>query len=195
MLWSLIAQCRKINFITKLAIFLLTLLSPKLATNSTLLMARMQTAVVPSFQEGLLYEKHEVLILNSTIQDVWRVKRSKSSALTGHMTSEIRSTLAQVMAQRHQAITWTNVDWSSVRFSDIHQRAMSRAIPQPSISKISMKNTYLKFHLYTCITGVNKLTWPHVLLLIQVTFETWHKQTSHFANVHPLRPSEKRPAE
>ena len=53
------------------------------------------------------------------------------------------STMAQVMAcgpsnagrlgARHQAITWTNVDWSSVKSSDIHVRAISQQMPQPSI--------------------------------------------------------------
>ena len=42
-----------------------------------------------------------------------------------------RSTLVQVMAWclhawRHQAITWTNVDWSSAKSNDIHIRAISR---------------------------------------------------------------------
>ena len=41
------------------------------------------------------------------------------------------SVLAQVMAcsRRHQTITWTNVDLSSVRSSDNHLRAISQEIP------------------------------------------------------------------
>ena len=50
------------------------------------------------------------------------------------------STLAQVMA-----ITWTNVDWSSVKSSDIHIRAISQEMPQPSIIKICLKIICLKF--------------------------------------------------
>ena len=55
------------------------------------------------------------------------------------------STLAQVMAfaWRHQAITWTNVDWSSAKSSDIHIRAISQEMPQPSITKIHLKITYM----------------------------------------------------
>ena len=58
------------------------------------------------------------------------------------------SALAQVMlvAWRHQAITWTNVDWSLVNSSDIHIRAISQEVPQQPITKICLKITYLKFH-------------------------------------------------
>ena len=58
------------------------------------------------------------------------------------------SRLAQVMAccLTPHAITWTNVDRSSVKSSDIHIRAISQEMPQPSIIKISLKITYLKFH-------------------------------------------------
>ena len=34
-----------------------------------------------------------------------------------------------IVAWRHQAITWTNVDWSSMKFSDIHIRAISQQMP------------------------------------------------------------------
>ena len=59
-----------------------------------------------------------------------------------------KSALAQVwlVAWRHQAITRTNVDLSSVRFCGVHVRTISQEIPQPSITKISLKSTYLKFH-------------------------------------------------
>ena len=44
-----------------------------------------------------------------------------------------------LVAWRHQAITWTNVDWSSVKSSDIHIRVISQEMPQPSITKIRLK--------------------------------------------------------
>ena len=50
------------------------------------------------------------------------------------------------IAWRHQAITWTNADWSSVKSNDIHIRAISQEMPQPSITKIYLKITCLKFH-------------------------------------------------
>ena len=56
---------------------------------------------------------------------------------------------------RHQAITWTNVDWSSVKSSDIHIRAISQEMPQPSITKICLKIAFLKFHLN--FPGANEL--------------------------------------
>ena len=40
---------------------------------------------------------------------------------------------------RHQAITWTKVDLSSVRSSDIYLREILLEIPQPPITKISLK--------------------------------------------------------
>ena len=55
------------------------------------------------------------------------------------------STLVQVMAccLRHQAITCANVDLSSVKSSDNCRRAISQEIPQPSITQITLKFTYI----------------------------------------------------
>ena len=50
-----------------------------------------------------------------------------------------------LVAWRHQAITWTNVDLS-VRPSDIHLWASSQKIPQPSITEIIWKIKDVKFH-------------------------------------------------
>ena len=61
-----------------------------------------------------------------------------------------------LVAWRHQAITWTNVDWSSVKSSDIHIRAISQEMPQSSITKICLKITNLKFHWN--FPGANELT-------------------------------------
>ena len=64
------------------------------------------------------------------------------------------------VAWQHQAVTWINVDWSSVRSSDIHIRAFSQERPQPWITKIRLKITYLKLH--SNFPGANELsyTWP-----------------------------------
>ena len=48
------------------------------------------------------------------------------------------------------------VDWSSVKSSDIHIRAISQEIPQPAITKIRLKITNLKFH--SNFPGANELT-------------------------------------
>ena len=61
-----------------------------------------------------------------------------------------------LVAWRHQAITWTNVDLSSIRSSDIHLRSILWKVSQPSIIEISLKITYLKFH--SNFPGVNELT-------------------------------------
>ena len=50
-----------------------------------------------------------------------------------------------LVAWWHQAITWTNIDLSSVRSSGIHLRANLEEIPQPSVTEISLKITYLNF--------------------------------------------------
>ena len=60
-----------------------------------------------------------------------------------------------LVAWRHQAITWTNVDLSSVRSSDIHLRASSQEITQPSVPEIIWNIKYLKFHLN--FPGANEL--------------------------------------
>ena len=51
-----------------------------------------------------------------------------------------------LVAWRHQAITWTNVDISSINPTDIHVRRTAQEIPQSSSTKISLKFTYAKFH-------------------------------------------------
>ena len=56
---------------------------------------------------------------------------------------------------RHQAITWTNVDLSLVKSSDIRLMATSLEIPQPSITKCSLKITYLKSQ--SNLQGANEL--------------------------------------
>ena len=60
---------------------------------------------------------------------------------------------------RHQAITWTNVDWSSVK-SRI--RAISQEMPQPSITELYLKITYIKFH--SNLPGINELIHPSCIL-------------------------------
>ena len=57
------------------------------------------------------------------------------------------STLVQAMVccLRHQAITGTSADFLLVQSSDINLRVISREIPQPSITKFSLKITCLTF--------------------------------------------------
>ena len=45
----------------------------------------------------------------------------------------------RLVAWRHQAITWTNVDLPSLKSCDVHLRAISLDISQPSVTKISLK--------------------------------------------------------
>ena len=44
---------------------------------------------------------------------------------------------------RHQTITWTNVNLSSVIYSEINRKLISQKIPQPAITKIILKITNL----------------------------------------------------
>ena len=57
-----------------------------------------------------------------------------------------------LVAWRHQAITWTNVDLSSVRSGDIVLRAISQQVSQPSITVIGLKKYSSKISL--------KSPWP-----------------------------------
>ena len=45
-------------------------------------------------------------------------------------------------------ITWNNIDLSSLMSSDIHMKAVLQKTPQPLITKINVKITFLAFHLY-----------------------------------------------
>ena len=60
-----------------------------------------------------------------------------------------------IVAWRHQAITWPNIDLSSVRSSYIHMMAISQEIHQPSIIQFSAKITHRKF--CSNLPGANEL--------------------------------------
>ena len=55
----------------------------------------------------------------------------------------------------HQAITSANIDLLSVRSNEIHLRAISLVIPQPSVTKYGLKTTYVSFH--SNLPGANEL--------------------------------------
>ena len=61
-----------------------------------------------------------------------------------------------LVAWRHQAITWINVEVSALRSSDVHLKAISLEISQPSVTKISVKIIFLRF--YWNLPGANELT-------------------------------------
>ena len=74
-----------------------------------------------------------------------------------------------LVAWRHQAITWTNVDLSSVRSSGIHLSAISWEIPaRPQFTKISLTITYLKLNWN--LPRANELTYRHKAAL---NFHFW----------------------
>ena len=51
-----------------------------------------------------------------------------------------------------------------MKSTDVHIRAISQEMPQPSITKIPWKIAYLKFH--SNFTGANELShWPHLVSL------------------------------
>ena len=60
-----------------------------------------------------------------------------------------------LVAWRHQAITWTNVDLSSQRSRNVNLRAISLQISQPSVTKISLEMIFLG--IYWNLPGVNEL--------------------------------------
>ena len=61
-----------------------------------------------------------------------------------------------LVAWQHQAITWTNVDSSSVRSLSIHLRALSLDDVKIPINKTRLKITFLKSH--SDLPGANELT-------------------------------------
>ena len=63
--------------------------------------------------------------------------------------------LKTIGAWQHQTITWTNADLSSVRSIDINLRTILQEMPQPSITKFSLKIIYLKF--LSNLPGANEL--------------------------------------
>ena len=80
---------------------------------------------------------------------------------------------------RHQAITGTNDDLSSVRSSGIHLSATLGEIPQPSVTEISWKITYIKFcsklpgaDELTTMQGPSTITMPPLRLLL------WHRRAA-----------------
>ena len=85
-----------------------------------------------------------------------------------------------LVAWRHQAITWTNVDLSSVRSSDFLLRASLQEIPQPSITEIIWKIKYLKF--YSNFPGANELI--HVVLKMELYFLKC-RYGSWYTNIYP----------
>ena len=86
-----------------------------------------------------------------TVLEAWR----SSSLWTGDTIWESLLTLAQEMARclGHQAITWTNVDISSVRSCDIYEMAISWDTPQPS-TKISFKVHGKYMEKFLCLSYI-----------------------------------------
>ena len=77
-----------------------------------------------------------------------------------------------------QAITWTNADLLSVRSRDNHLRASSQEVPQPSITKVSLNITYLKFcsnlpgadelkmAIFRYFAVICILNWPYMSIFV-----------------------------
>ena len=61
-----------------------------------------------------------------------------------------------LVAWWHQAITWTNVDLSSVSSSYLHLMLIFVEIPQLSNTKVTLKITCIKFH--SSLPWANELT-------------------------------------
>ena len=59
------------------------------------------------------------------------------------MVTEIWVNIGSGNGLLHQAITWTNADWLSVKSSYIHIRAISQEMPQQSITKIYLKTRWV----------------------------------------------------
>ena len=81
-----------------------------------------------------------------------------------------------LVAWRHQAITWTNVDLSSVRFSySNHQRVIPQGKTWSSITEISLKISNLNFD--SNFPGANELMNKSTLVEVMALY---HQATSHY---------------
>ena len=91
-----------------------------------------------------------------------------------------------LVAWWHQAITWTNVDLSSVRSCGFHVRAISLEMPQSSITKICLKITCLKFH--SNFPGANELMDSCDLFTYSSGLLYWHWGNHMIAPVSVKQP-------
>ena len=109
------------------------------------------------FQENAF----EVILFRPQFNSLWL-----SDTIWWHRSG---STFAQVMAcclaaPSHYLNQCCHV--SSVRFRDIWLRGISQEITQPSVTKVSLKIDYPKFHLN--LPGANKLSFIHLLIYISI---------------------------
>ena len=82
---------------------------------------------------------------------------------------------------QHQAITWTSVDWSSVRSCGIHLMAISQEILRIFILDMSLKiiMSVLQLHL----PGPNELTWTNVDLFFVKSYTAHPNESQHFHSI------------
>ena len=74
----------------------------------------------------------------------------------------------------HQAITWTNADFSSVRFCDIHLRAISQQGPELLFGTMSLLYFY-PFYTFEITTSSPRGQWVDFFLFHTEQFQ-WHKK-------------------
>ena len=110
--------------------------------------------------------RHEVMYFKyTTLQpytdcstDAYNITVKLIGASDATWRQRTESTLAQVMA-----ITWTNVDLSSVSFYGFHLRALPNTNLKRPTSKTKLKIIYLKLH--SDFPGVNELNvWYMVMI-------------------------------
>ena len=113
-----------------------------------------------------------------SLKRVWKLLIQLMVVLWHHMVTEIWVNIGSGnglfnVAWRHQAITWTNVDLSSVRSCGIHLGAISEERLEISILDLTLKNTNLKLQphhpranelrLQQHLTGAIELTHSYFL--------------------------------
>ena len=116
----------------------------------------------------LLCAKCQNDLTTENCNNSWANKMSRGTSLAhcGLVTPYVGRDLGQhcfrhwLVAWGHRAITWTNVDLSSLRSSDVYLRAISLEISQPSVTKISMKIIFPRF--YWNLPGANELHFGRI---------------------------------
>ena len=84
-----------------------------------------------SLDEGIIIDRNVICQGPGSARESHDKSLRPSHAIWRHRSGS-------TLAWRHQAITWTDVDLSSVRASGIHLRAISWEIPRPPFTIISL---------------------------------------------------------
>ena len=126
------------------------LLNGPLGTNFSEILIGVQTFPLKKMHLKMLSTKWHPLCLGLNVLTHWGIVTPYGDIELGQHWLRL-----WLDAWQHQAITWTNVDLSSVRSTQIFLGIISEKISQPLIPEISLKIICLNFH--SKLPGANEL--------------------------------------